>query len=169
MILRLLHDKHPDMFRHVNRLTRAAGLPGYAPRQISAFREDVNIFCLLLELPRFQRPPVGFILYRLILPEAEVYDLAVNPLWHKRGIGGILLRAARRHMIQAGAEECHLEVRRSNETARRFYSRHGFRTCGTRRAYYTGPTEDAILLNLRLLPESDGDGANFPLIYPPKR
>ena len=39
-----------------------------------------------------------------------------------------------------------LEVRRSNEPARRLYDRFGFSVAGVRRAYYTNPVEDAIVL-----------------------
>jgi ribosomal-protein-alanine acetyltransferase len=169
MILRLRHETSADLLRQMNRLTRAVGLPGYSQRQFTALQQDPDIFCLTAALPLFQRPVAGYLLYRLILPEAEIYDLAVGPLWQGQGIGGLLLRTASRHMIQAGADECHLEVRRSNEKARRFYSRHGFRECGTRRAYYHDPIEDAILLHCHLPSGMDEDGTNFPLIYPPDR
>ena len=39
-----------------------------------------------------------------------------------------------------------LEVRASNEGARRLYERLGFRVAGTRRNYYTNPIEDAVIL-----------------------
>ena len=45
-----------------------------------------------------------------------------------------------------GATRATLEVRRSNEPARVLYERFGFSVAGIRRAYYTKPVEDAIIL-----------------------
>jgi ribosomal-protein-alanine N-acetyltransferase len=45
-----------------------------------------------------------------------------------------------------GARRATLEVRRSNEPARRLYERLGFSIAGVRRAYYSHPVEDALVL-----------------------
>jgi ribosomal-protein-alanine N-acetyltransferase len=45
-----------------------------------------------------------------------------------------------------GAHRATLEVRRSNEAARRLYERLGFAVTGTRANYYTNPVEDALIL-----------------------
>jgi ribosomal-protein-alanine N-acetyltransferase len=37
-------------------------------------------------------------------------------------------------------------VRRSTDAARQLYERLGFTTAGIRRAYYTNPVEDALVL-----------------------
>jgi len=45
-----------------------------------------------------------------------------------------------------GARRVLLEVRESNQVARAFYDRWGFKASGRRRRYYRDPVEDAILL-----------------------
>ena len=45
-----------------------------------------------------------------------------------------------------GATRATLEVRRSNEPARRLYERFGFAFAGVRTAYYREPVEDALVL-----------------------
>ena len=45
-----------------------------------------------------------------------------------------------------GITMIHLEVRAGNETAIRLYERQGFVRDGLRKAYYTDPTEDAVLM-----------------------
>ena len=45
-----------------------------------------------------------------------------------------------------GARRATLEVRASNEGARRLYERMGFYVAGIRRDYYTNPVEDALVL-----------------------
>ena len=58
------------------------------------------------------------------------------------GEGGKGMVVAARHI--------HLEVRESNEAARKLYERQGFGETGRRRNYYDHPAEDALLLQLIL-------------------
>jgi ribosomal-protein-alanine N-acetyltransferase len=44
----------------------------------------------------------------------------------------------------------HLEVRESGAPARHLYEKTGFTVDGIRKGYYTMPTEDAVLMTLRL-------------------
>jgi len=46
------------------------------------------------------------------------------------------------------ARRVHLEVRESNTAARKLYERWGFREVGRRKSYYSGPPEDALLLEI---------------------
>ena len=52
-----------------------------------------------------------------------------------------------------------LEVRQSNETAQRLYTRHGFVPIGRRRRYYQAPPEDAVVMRLTLRPRPGPVGA----------
>jgi ribosomal-protein-alanine N-acetyltransferase len=49
-----------------------------------------------------------------------------------------------------GALNMYLEVRESNDAARRLYASRGFLEIGRRRGYYRRPAEDAIVLRLEL-------------------
>jgi ribosomal-protein-alanine N-acetyltransferase len=51
---------------------------------------------------------------------------------------------------KAGATTIRLEVRASNAAALALYQRYGFSTTGLRRAYYSVPVEDAVLLEAPL-------------------
>jgi ribosomal-protein-alanine N-acetyltransferase len=51
----------------------------------------------------------------------------------------------------SSAEQAILEVRSANQTALRFYERHKFQIVGRRRNYYGSPTDDALLLSLRIV------------------
>jgi [ribosomal protein S18]-alanine N-acetyltransferase len=53
-----------------------------------------------------------------------------------------------------GASSIGLEVRTSNVAALALYSRLGFTTAGVRRAYYSSPMEDALLLQAPLVSQS---------------
>ncbi len=49
---------------------------------------------------------------------------------------------------------CFLEVRLSNEAARKLYESEKFRILGKRKSYYRNPTEDAIIMSRKLKTET---------------
>jgi [ribosomal protein S18]-alanine N-acetyltransferase len=97
---------------------------------------------------------VGFAVARWVRPEttADVEGLFVQPEYRRQGIGNSLLGACKAWAAEAGASTVRLEVRASNTAAHALYRRHGFSPAGVRRAYYSAPVEDALLLHAPLLP-----------------
>lgn len=78
--------------------------------------------------------------------EAELESLVVDAPYRRQGAGSALLAACRAWAAAQGALTLRLEVRASNAAALALYHRHGFSQAGVRRAYYTAPVEDALLL-----------------------
>ena len=99
------------------------------------------------------RQVLGFCSFWRVLDELHINNLAVAPAHRRRGIGAALLRAVLTEGARLGARRATLEVRRSNDAARYLYERLGFATAGVRRAYYTNPIEDAVVLWREDLPE----------------
>ena len=97
---------------------------------------------------------VGFCSFWRVLDELHINNLAVAPASRGAGAGTALLRAVVREGARMGARRATLEVRRSNDAARRLYERLGFTVAGVRRAYYTSPVEDALVLWREKLTES---------------
>lgn len=93
---------------------------------------------------------VAFLLLWLVLDEVEVQNLAVHQGFRRLGIGRYLLLTGLKEAARRGALTAHLEVRPSNETARRLYGSLGFRQVGTRPGYYSAEGEDALLLDCRI-------------------
>jgi ribosomal-protein-alanine N-acetyltransferase len=89
---------------------------------------------------------IGFCSFWRVLDELHVNNLAVAPPYRRRGIGTGLLTHVLNEGAKLGAHRATLEVRRSNDVARHLYERLGFATAGVRRAYYTNPVEDALVL-----------------------
>lgn len=82
--------------------------------------------------------------------EATLENLAVMPRFRRAGIGGAITEMLL-HVAEAdGARVCFLEVRASNEAARRLYEKAGFREISVRRDYYEKPTEDAVIMKKEL-------------------
>jgi ribosomal-protein-alanine N-acetyltransferase len=82
----------------------------------------------------------------LIFDELHINSLAVEESIRRRGVARQLLREVFRDAIRAGARSATLEVRRSNEAARRLYLSLGFVVDAVRRDYYQLPREDALIL-----------------------
>jgi len=99
---------------------------------------------------RERRPLLGFLIAHQVPPEWELENIAVDPSMRRTGLGSKLLAALLVRARQTNSESVFLEVRESNQTARHFYEKAGFRQTGRRKSYYAQPFEDAILYQLSL-------------------
>ena len=96
---------------------------------------------------------LGFCSFWRVLDELHVNNLAVAHAYRRRGIATALLTFVLNEGARLGARRATLEVRRSNDAARQLYERLGFVAAGVRRAYYTNPIEDALVLWREHLPD----------------
>ncbi len=87
---------------------------------------------------------------RIVVDEAEILKLSVANFARNRGLGYQLLDFSINYCSSKGAKNCYLELRASNEVARRLYEKRGFITVRTRNDYYDEPVEDAILMQCEL-------------------
>jgi ribosomal-protein-alanine N-acetyltransferase len=94
---------------------------------------------------------VGVIVAWLLVDEAHIATIAVEPELRGRGIAARLLCAALQDLAVRGAASAALEVRPSNAAALRLYRRFGFVETGRRSNYYQDNGEDALLLSLAAL------------------
>jgi [ribosomal protein S18]-alanine N-acetyltransferase len=89
---------------------------------------------------------VGYCSFWRIFDEIHVNNFAVHPSQRRQGLGRALLA----HVVAAaaafGAPNATLKVRASNTAAIALYEAGGFVRAGLRRAYYTHPVEDALIL-----------------------
>lgn len=81
-----------------------------------------------------------------VFDEIHVNNFAVHPGSRRRGVGRALLQYVLDTTRDLGAPRATLEVRASNVAAIALYEAGGFRRAGLRRAYYTHPVEDALIL-----------------------
>lgn len=88
----------------------------------------------------------GLIAFRMIADEAEILNLAVDMSRRRQGTGSRLIEDVIAACKAASVRNIFLEVRESNEPARKFYARMGFTEADRRRQYYRQPVEDALVL-----------------------
>ena len=94
-------------------------------------------------------PVVGYLCRWFVADEVHILNLAVHPERRRMGIAHLLMRETLREARAGGAVAVTLEVRRSNNAARRLYQALGFEGVGERRHYY-GRGEDALIMRLDL-------------------
>ncbi|WP_036282052.1 GNAT family N-acetyltransferase [Methylocystis sp. ATCC 49242] len=93
----------------------------------------------------------GFILSRLLPPDAEILTFAVDPARRGVGLGRMLLDKHLENLERGGARLVFLEVADDNEAALKIYSRAGFKEIGRRENYYQRANgERRAAINLRL-------------------
>ncbi len=82
----------------------------------------------------------------LIVDEAHITNIAVHPLFRRRGIGEAILKALMAEAHRMGIDRMTLEVRASNIPAQNLYKKLGFVEVGVRKGYYSDNNEDAIIM-----------------------
>jgi ribosomal-protein-alanine N-acetyltransferase len=84
----------------------------------------------------------------IVLDEAHITTIAVQPLFRKNGIGNLLLEHLLQKASRDDVQKVFLEVRDSNIQARSIYERLGFTVISKRKKYYHD--EDALVMMLAL-------------------
>ncbi|WP_051074215.1 ribosomal protein S18-alanine N-acetyltransferase [Effusibacillus pohliae] len=88
----------------------------------------------------------------IIVDEAHITNIAIDPAYRGRKLGENLLRQMMALAVWNGARRMTLEVRVSNQTAQNLYRKLGFRGCGIRKNYYSDNQEDALIMWAELNP-----------------
>jgi ribosomal-protein-alanine N-acetyltransferase len=88
----------------------------------------------------------GFCAFWLVFDEIHVNNVAIRPQYRGRGMGTAVMHHVLAEARRLGAKRATLEVRASNEPARRLYERLGFYVAAVRPNYYSSPVEDALIL-----------------------
>ena len=93
---------------------------------------------------------MGYAACWTVIDQSELGNVAVAEDGRGRGIGGALVDAVVECVRARGSQEIFLEVRESNAAAQSVYHARGFVVVARRRAYYSSPKEDALVMRLRV-------------------
>ena len=91
---------------------------------------------------------VGFITYRVVVPEVEIYKLVTTKHLRRRGYGRALLQFFYENMQAAKVEKAFIEVEKKNQSAILFYKNQKFEEVDIRKEYYQD--DDALILQKSL-------------------
>ena len=123
---------------------------GWAEKEFAQLLKSNGYTALLANS---EEGPVGFLLYRAAVDEAEIITIGVDPALRRRKAGQVLLSHTLAQLKSLNMKVVFLEVAISNIEATALYRKFGFIEAGQRKDYYAranGTTEDALILRLNL-------------------
>lgn len=122
----------------------------YAPWSEQLFSDSLERHACTVAV--YNQQIVGFLVVQLIVDEAHLLNIAVDPKQQKQGIGRVLLGHAQQQAQAKKANALFLEVRASNQRAIQLYYMVGFNEVGVRKKYYPAAQgkEDAVIMALMM-------------------
>ena len=119
------------------------------PWNKKAFTDLLNVPGMIALIVQKNDTPAGFILAQSVDGEAEIITIGVSPEFQRMGFASGLINA----ILEASPEltKLFIEVDKSNENARSFYTQVGFFPNGRRKNYYhhdDGTKSDALMMVL---------------------
>lgn len=141
MNLKIRDLKESDLLK----VSTIANLSFAVPWSLKSFKKELSNKASILKVAEINNEVVGYVIFRVVLNEAELLSVAVKPEFRRKGIAKSLITEGLKE-IEKSAEACFLEVRVSNKEAISLYEKLGFKRVGIRKNYYIYPEEDAIIM-----------------------
>jgi ribosomal-protein-alanine N-acetyltransferase len=140
-------DVLPMRRRHLRGVLRIEGLVYPRPWSLGLFLSELALRqTRVYAVAKVGPTVVGYAGLMLAAGDGHITTIAVDPEWHRHGIGTRLLLAVSRAGIARGCTGLTLEVRVSNDAAQAMYRRFGYAPAGVRKNYYSETNEDALVM-----------------------
>ncbi|MGB9587253.1 MAG: ribosomal protein S18-alanine N-acetyltransferase [Armatimonadota bacterium] len=117
-----------------------------SPWSASAYRNEVHNPSAYYIVARMDDRIIGYAGMWLIMDEAHITTIGVDPEFRGKGLGERILVSLLEEALHRGARRATLEVRKSNIVAQNLYHKYCFHAVAVRRGYYTNNGEDAIVM-----------------------
>ncbi|HET9917374.1 MAG TPA: ribosomal protein S18-alanine N-acetyltransferase [Candidatus Binatia bacterium] len=114
------------------------------------FLQELQVTCARSILAELDSRICGYVLFWLLPGSIDVHNLAIAPEFRRLGIARMLMRQVMAAAGSQSATRVTLEVRQSNEAAKKLYASLGFVQTGLRKGYYSDDGEDAFTMALEL-------------------
>ena len=108
----------------------------------SELNNPLSLWLVALEGERL----AGYVGSQTVLDETDMMNIAVHPDYRRCGVAWQLVEELVAGLKRRGSRCLTLEVRASNDPARKLYEKLGFQQIGLRKNYYRNPREDALIL-----------------------
>ena len=120
------------------------------PWSLKAFTETVEKENFRYYVAEENGEILGYCGFLFVLDEAEIPNVCVKETARKCGVGTQMMQTLINEAKSLGMAVLYLEVRESNQPARRLYEALGFVENGIRKNFYEQPVEHAVLMSKTL-------------------
>ena len=94
---------------------------------------------------------IGYVCGWKLLDEFNITNIAVASDFQRKGFGEALVQFLMSKLLDEKCFKFFLEVRESNQAAKKLYEKLGFVVIGSRKNYYHSPEEDAMVFGVNLI------------------
>jgi len=112
----------------------------------SAFEEIIAEDSWSAVVVQYRGEIIGYGCYLVVLDESHLANIAVDSSYRRKSVAKHILNHILRDVKRKKCRIILLEVRVSNDSARAFYERFGFKELYRRPGYYQNPDEDALVM-----------------------
>lgn len=105
---------------------------------------------------------IAYAVFGAIEDYAELWNLAVDESFRGKGVGDTMLKFVIEHCRSCGVSSLFLQVRESNEPAKRLYAKNGFVFVMVQKNYYRSPVENALIYRLDIRPIQEWQDRGIP-------
>ncbi len=141
----------PMLAEHLERVLEIEKSSFAEPYSREIFEDELVLDVAHIQLLQIGETIAGFVDYWLVRNEIHLINIAVDPVFRKRGMGAFLMH----HLEEVGernkVEKIFLDVRKSNLEAIQLYEKFGYKTVRIRKKYYPDNQEDALVMVKELL------------------
>ena len=140
-----IEDVKEDDLPTIARIHGRSFAQGWSDGEMGKMLSNDTYICLLARLAgNANTTPLGFVLIRKILDEAEIITIAVDSGQRRKGIAGKLMREGIRRLQTERVNTLLLEVDQENKGAISLYNNLGFKQISDRKGYYKNTTDNGI-------------------------
>ncbi len=120
------------------------------PWSVQGLKESLKQPQTFFILAKKQDVVCGYAVVYHVLDECEIARIAVAASARREGAGTLIIQKVYEKCRMLGIQRVLLDVRKSNTAAIGFYKAEGFAEDGVRKAFYSNPLEDAVLMSRTL-------------------
>ena len=114
----------------------------WSEKSLEFFLDELNFCVVLLEDGNL----ASYCTVTTVLDEAQIINVATDSCYKRMGMAEQVLNRVFEECSNRAISSISLEVRESNEGAIALYEKLGFEVLGTRKNFYTEPTENALVM-----------------------
>jgi ribosomal-protein-alanine N-acetyltransferase len=148
LLIRPMHKKDVDVIAEMEKRNFSVPWSAESFRRVLDDEFSFGIVALL------KMNIIAYAVFGALGDYAELWNIAVDEGHRRKGVGKEMLRRLIDMCKEKKVSSLFLQVRESNEPARKLYVNNGFTFVMVQKKYYHSPVEDALVFRLDIPPYS---------------